>query len=112
MIGKRVLSQEPVTLAEVKELTEARQKEGELTYEQTLTMDYCNKFAKLDKKKAEKLITEVEGLEKLSRRHAISLSDLLPSNADEIKLLFSKEHFVLSDEEISKLLDIVGKYRG
>ncbi|MAF89560.1 MAG: RNA polymerase Rpb4 family protein [archaeon] len=112
MIGKRVLSQEAVSLAEVKEITEARQKEGELTYEQTLTLDYCKKFARIDKKKAEELIAEVEGLDKLSRKHAISLADLLPSNADEIKLLFSKEHFVLSDEEISKILDIVGKYRG
>ena len=51
MIGKRVLSQEAVSLAEVKEITEARQKEGELTYEQTLTLDYCKKFARIDKKR-------------------------------------------------------------
>jgi len=29
-----------------------------------------------------------------------------------VKLIFSKEHFILSDEEIKAILDVLGNYRG
>ena len=47
MIGKKLINSEPISLAEAKELIDARKKEGELSYEQNLTLEYTKKFAKL-----------------------------------------------------------------
>ncbi|MDP7282119.1 MAG: RNA polymerase Rpb4 family protein [Candidatus Undinarchaeales archaeon] len=111
MIGKRALSQEPVSLANVKDIITERKKQGELSYEQNLTLEYCKKFIKLSTKDTAKLIEELVQLEKLNQSHAISLADVMPSNPEEVKLVFAKEHFVLGDEELSQILEILNKYR-
>lgn len=111
MIGKRVVSQTPVPLAEVKEIISKRKKEGELSYEQNLTLEYCKKFSKLSPGDAEKLIEELAKMDKLSRSNTVELADLMPKTADEVKLIFSKEHFVLGDEDISSILELLNKYR-
>jgi len=112
MIGKKLLNQGPQSLADVKEVLEKRKKEGELSYEQNLTLEYCKKFTKLKKKKAVEAIKELAELEKMNEKHAIALIDIMPEKADDVKLIFSKEHFILSDEEIKAILDVLGNYRG
>ena len=111
MIGKRTLSQEPVSLANVKDIITERKKQGELSYEQNLTLEYCKKFSKLSLKDTAKLIEELVQLEKLNKEHAIALTDILPKTAEEVKLIFAKEHFVLGDEDISAIIEILNKYR-
>jgi DNA-directed RNA polymerase subunit F len=111
MIGKKVINQEPVPLAEVKELIAKKKKAGELSYEQNLTLEYCKKFSKLSIKDGATLIEELVQLDKLSKENAIELADLLPKTSDEVKLVFAKEHFVLSDEDVTSILDILSKYR-
>ena len=111
MIGKRIVNQEPLPLAEVKELISKRKKEGELSYEQNLTLEYCKKFSKLSLKDTAKLIEELVQLEKLNKEHAIALTDIMPKTSEEVKLIFAKEHFVLGDEDISAIIEILNKYR-
>lgn len=111
MIGKKIINQEPISLANVKELIEQKKKEGELTYEQNLTLEYCKKFSKLSKRDANALIEELSKIEKVSRKYAIVLADLLPKTPDEIRLIFSKEHFILSEDEIKTILSVLDKYR-
>ena len=111
MIGKKLSSSEPIPLAEVKELIEQRKKEGELSYEQNLTYEYTKKFSKLSSTDARALINELTTIEKITPRHAVELADVFPKNADEIQLLFTKEHFVLSPEEVQNILSILDKYR-
>lgn len=111
MIGKRLLKQDMVSLADVKEIIEKRKKEGELTYEQDLTLEYCKKFSKLSKKDSAALTEELSKLNNVGDRYAVVIADILPQNADELRLIFSREHFILSEEEIKNILSIVEKYR-
>jgi len=111
MIGKCILNQKPLPLAEVKELISKKKKEGELSYEQNLTLEYCKKFSKLSLKDTAKLIEELVQLEKLNKEHAIALTDIMPKTNEEVKLIFAKEHFVLGDEDISEIIEILNKYR-
>lgn len=111
MIGKKLLNQKPLPLAEVESIIQKRKKEGELSYEQNLTLEYCKKFSKLSSKEAKQLIDELAKLEKVNEKYAIILADILPINADEVSMIFAKEHYVLSDEEIQGILEILSKYR-
>ncbi|HIJ97579.1 TPA: DNA-directed RNA polymerase subunit F [archaeon] len=111
MIGKKLTNSEPISLAEAKELIEVRKKEGELSYEQNLTLEYTKKFSKLSADDARALVNELLQIEKLTRVQAIELIDLFPKNLDELRLIFTKEHFVMSDEDLQKILGVLDKYR-
>ncbi len=111
MIGKKLNNTEPVSLAEVKEMIEIRKKEGELGYEQNLTLDYCKKFAKISSDDAKALMNELLQNEKITRRQAVELIDVLPKNIEELRLIFTKEHFIMTDEELQNVLGVINKYR-
>lgn len=111
MIGKRLINSEPISLSEAKELIEVRKKVGELSYEQNLTLEYTKKFAKLSSDDARALMNELLQVERLTRNQAVEIIDLSPKNLDEMRLIFTKEHFVMSDEDLQKILGIIDKYR-
>ena len=111
MIGKKTLNSEPLSLAEAKELIEQRKKEGELSYEQNLTLEYTKKFSKLSSDDARALMNELSQLPNITRRHAVEVADIFPKNLDELRLIFSKEHFTLTDEELQAILALLDKYR-
>ena len=111
MIGKKVINSEPISLSEAKELIEQRKKEGELTYEQNLTLEYTKKFSTLSADDARALLNELIQLKNITRRHAAEIVDLFPKNLDELRLIFSKEHLTFADEELQGILTILDKYR-
>jgi DNA-directed RNA polymerase subunit F len=74
-------------------------------------LEYTKKFSKLNLTNAGKLADELLQIEKLNKAHAVALVDLMPKNADEVRLIFAKERFVLEDGDINKVLEAVNKYR-
>ncbi|HDO19488.1 MAG TPA: RNA polymerase [Thermoplasmatales archaeon] len=103
-----------VSLAEVKNILKRVQKEREeLTYEQKTALRHAETFAKLSVSKTKSLIKELmESIDKLEERHAYKIADLLPTHEDDVKTIFAKERITLGDDEIKKILEIVGKYLG
>lgn len=113
MIGKQTGTANPVPMAVAKKILKAREKDGELHYEQKLAFDYVNKFAVLSVKDAEAILEDLAGLgiARWKPRHGVKIADLLPETEEEIKAIFSKESINLKKEDISKILDVVAKYR-
>jgi len=111
MIGKKTLTEKPVTLAEALEVLEKQKKDGELGYSQRLTYDYAQKFSKLTPKKAKELAAELLKLDNLREHQVVTLVDLMPETKEDIQLIFAKERTRLEDKEIEKVLELVKKYR-
>ena len=111
MIGKRVVSEKPVPLAEVLEMLEKSKKKGDLEYWQRLTYDYGQKFAVLKPSKAESLIKELLKSEKIKEHQAVAIADLLPETKDDLEIIFAKERTKLENEDAKQILEIVKKYR-
>ena len=102
---------EPVTLTEVKNILKKIEKERkELLYEQKIALEHANKFAKLPEKKIKGLITDLKSLDFIQDVHAYKIADLLPVTEDDIKTIFAKERITLKENDIKRVLDIVGKY--
>jgi DNA-directed RNA polymerase subunit F len=99
-----------VTLAEVKDILSDRQKDGELTAEQKLALDHAQKFSRVDSKKARKLVKELTELGFVSEVNAVKIADVLPSTADDVRLVFSKERASVEKKDIEKVLSVVEKY--
>ena len=99
-----------VTLAEVKEILTERQSDGELTAEQKLALEHASKFARTDSKKAKKLVKELVELGFVSEVNATKIADLMPTTADDVRLVFSKERASVEKKDIEKVLSVVQKY--
>ncbi len=115
MIVKQVKGEELLTLAEVKEImmqiAEEREKAGrELRYEQKRALEHAKRFAKLSASDAKKMVEELLKLEKMKSSIAIQISNILPVTKDEVRSVYAKERFTLTEEDLDKILDIVKKY--
>lgn len=99
-----------LTLAEVKDIITERQAEGELTAEQKLALEHAQKFARVDTKKAKKLVKELLELGFVSEVNAVKIADIMPTHADDVRLIFSKERASVEKKDIEKILSVVEKY--
>ncbi|MEZ5333738.1 MAG: RNA polymerase Rpb4 family protein [Methanolobus sp.] len=112
MIVKEVLSEELLTLAEVKgmlhEIMEERLKdEEELGYELRKAINHAEMFSKTSPEKARDLVNKLEELEKMKPEIAIRVADILPQSRDELRSLYAKERFTLTDDELDEMLNLV-----
>lgn len=110
MIGRELKGIRNATLGETKEILETRAGEGDLGFEQQMTLDYAKKFAKLSKEEGAKLMAELMKLEKLNEDAAVKIADILPTDEAQVRIILAKERYSLSQEEIGEVLKIVGKH--
>jgi DNA-directed RNA polymerase subunit F len=110
VIGREVKGIRNSTLGEVKEILEKRAGEGDLGFEQQMTLDYAKKFAKLSKEKANGLVEDLKKIEKLNDDAAVKIADILPTDDAQVRIILAKERYSLSQEEIGEVLKLVGKY--
>jgi DNA-directed RNA polymerase subunit F len=122
MIVKEVLSESVLTLAEAKEILtlqktsgeETKKKEGEeeaeIRYERRKASEHTTKFAKGRAKESRALINELLGLAKMKEGIAIRIADLMPKSPNEVRAIYAKERFTLTEADIEEILDCVAKY--
>jgi DNA-directed RNA polymerase subunit F len=112
MIVKNILSEEILTLAEVKEaLEEIRLRRAdepeELGYELRRAIKHAEIFSHGMGEESRKMAEELSGLEKMTPEIEIKIADIRPKTKDEIRALYAKERFTLSDEDLDAILDVV-----
>ncbi|HPJ30038.1 MAG TPA: RNA polymerase Rpb4 family protein [Methanothrix sp.] len=112
MIVKKILSEDLITLAEVKEaLEEIRLRRAEepeeLGYELRRAIKHAEIFSKSEGTESRKTVEELLGLEKMTPEIATKIADIQPRTKDEIRALYAKERFTLVDEDLNAILDVV-----
>ncbi|WP_292462700.1 RNA polymerase Rpb4 family protein [Methanolobus sp.] len=112
MIVKEILSEELLTLSEVKgilhQIMEERlQNEEELGYELRKAINHADTFAKTSPEKARDLVNNLTALEKMKPEIAVRIADIMPMTRDELRSLYAKERFTLSDTELDQMLEMV-----
>lgn len=114
MIVKSVMQEELLTLAEVKELLDQirlnRAEEEELGYELRRAIRHAEIFAKGTAEESRQMVVELMKLEKMTREIAVKIADVRPITKDELRAVYAKERFTLSEEELDGILEIV--FRG
>jgi DNA-directed RNA polymerase subunit F len=114
MIVKSVLQEDLLTLAEVKELLDQirlkRADEEELGYELRRAIRHADLFAKGTGEESQAMVAELMKLEKMNKQIAVKIADVRPTSKDELRAIYAKERFTLSEEELNSILEIV--FRG
>ncbi len=111
MVGKEIVSEKIVTMADVRKILENLEKKEELEYEQRITLDYSRNFSLVSPTDAKKMAKEInKAIDRLKDSHIATIINILPRNADEIRMLFAKDRYKLEEKEIKSVLSIVEKY--
>jgi DNA-directed RNA polymerase subunit F len=114
MIVKNILKEELLTLAEVRaildEIRTRRASEEELGYELRRAIRHAELFAKGTAEESRLIVEELNKLEKMSPDIAIKIADIRPKTRDELRAIYAKERFNLSEEELDAILEIA--FRG
>lgn len=115
MIVKQIISEELLTLPEVRELLEQikeeREKEDkELGYELRKAMTHAELFSRLDQKKSRELVDALLKLDKMKPEIALRIADILPLSNDEIRSIYAKERYTLTEQELKQILELVTTY--
>lgn len=101
-------------MAEVKEaLDEIRLKradEEELGYELRRAIRHAELFAHGTAEESRRMVEELMKLEKMTQEIAVKIADIRPITKDELRAIYAKERFTLSEEELNGILEIV--FRG
>ncbi len=97
-------------MAEVKEILDQiklnRADEEELGYELRRAMRHAEIFAKGSAEESRLIVEELMKLEKMTSEIAIKIADIRPKTKDELRAIYAKERFTLSEEELDRILDI------
>lgn len=113
---KEVKEFDYITISEAKEIMEEiakkRQERAELLFETRRALKHLRNFAKLPPEKAKELVEELIKLPQVQRRDiAVKLADLMPRIPDEVRIIYAKERFTITPEQIEEILEIIDKYR-
>jgi DNA-directed RNA polymerase subunit F len=104
-----ILSEQPITDAEAKEILEKREKETELKYEQKNALDILRKFSVYPAEKIKKLVEDLRKIEKLRDKQVIAIANLLPEDKDDLRAILQKDYANLTEDEINLILETVKK---
>lgn len=108
MIGKQVVGEKPITLAEVRQLLEKNRKEGEaeeLPFYQKPVYEYAKAFGKTGVKKAQEAFEKLSELG-LDAKTAVRIIDVKPETKEEVRLILEKTKIAAGPEKSKKILDI------
>lgn len=112
-----LMSEEPVTIAEVADILKKKEKqykaEGkEPLYEHKRALEHAKASVRLNKKDSQDLRKKIVELDlDLNPGWVAKIVDLVPESIDDVRAIFAKERFKYGEEDIKKIIDVVDQYR-
>jgi DNA-directed RNA polymerase subunit F len=113
MTDLNVISEEPVTMAQLRDdLKKIHKKEEELNLRANKTLEYLNMFVTIKGSEAKELYGKVEALDipRFKPEHIVKIIDILPASVEELKTVMSGFSITITNENCKKIVDVVAEY--
>jgi len=107
---KRELSENRLTLPQVKKALEAIGEEN-LDQFQRRTLDYVNKFSKVDAKKAEKLLEKLMKEFELDEAEAVQVVNCMPETVDELRIFLAGGRKIIETAKLEAIISLLNENR-
>lgn len=107
------MSEQYVTLAQVRELLEAEAEirgYDNLLQSQKAALDHAQTVCSISLDQANAIIDEVKQIDIVTDAVALKIADLLPRYPEDVRAIFSKERVTLEPAQIQQIIDIVEKH--
>ena len=109
-MGKRELSENRLTLPQVKKLLEAIGEEN-LDQFQRRTLDYANKFSKVDAAKAKKLLEKLVKEFGLEEVEAVQVVNCMPETVDELRVFLAGGRKIIETAKLEAIVSLLNESR-
>jgi len=108
---KEIISEEEVTLPQVKKLLAQRGKEGELSFQQSITLEHAGSFSRMAPAVSVKVVEKILKSYDLNRSQAVQIVNIAPTTIEELKSILSSRSTSLTDEQLIEIVDLIIKNR-
>jgi DNA-directed RNA polymerase subunit F len=109
-MGKRELSENRLTLPQVKKMLEAIGEEN-LDQFQRRTLDYVNKFSKVDAAKAKKLLEKLVKEFDLDEAEAVQVVNCMPETVDELRVFLAGGRKIIETAKLEAIVSLLNESR-
>ncbi|MBM4400868.1 MAG: RNA polymerase Rpb4 [Crenarchaeota archaeon] len=109
-MGKSELSENRLTLPQVKKALEAIGEEN-LDQFQRRTLDYVNKFSKVDAAKAKKLLEKLVKEFGLDEAEAVQVVNCMPETVDELRVFLAGGRKIIETTKLEAIISLLNDNR-
>jgi DNA-directed RNA polymerase subunit F len=109
-MSKRELSETRLALPQVKKVLEAIGEEN-LDQFQRRTLDYVNKFSKLDAEAAEKLLEKLVKEFGLDEAEAVQVVNCMPETVDELRVFLAGGRKIIETAKLEAIVSLLNESR-
>lgn len=112
MADVKILSEAPINSYQLKkELEKIKKRDNELNFRANRTEEYLNQTAS-DVKDAEELFNKLVKLNipRLKEQHVHKIIDIMPTTANELKVVLQSYTVSVNNESIKKIVDAINEF--
>ena len=109
-MSKRELSENRLTLPQVKKVLESIGEEN-LDQFQRRTLDYVNKFSKVESEKAEELLQRLVKEYELDEAEAVQIINCMPETVDELRVFLAGGKKIIEAQKLSQIVELLSENR-
>ncbi|MDR2698900.1 MAG: RNA polymerase Rpb4 family protein [Candidatus Methanoplasma sp.] len=104
------MSEQYITLAEVRDLLTEEHEKRDLQNSQKAAMEHARTVSPLSAENARKIVEEIRAIGGVTEYAAVKIADLLPRYPEDVRAIFSKERINIEPKAIEQIIEAVGKY--
>jgi len=109
-MSKREVSENRLTLPQVKKVLETIGEEN-LDQFQRRTLDYVNKFSKVDPEKAEELLQTLVKEYEIDEAEAIQIINCMPETVDELRVFLAGGRKIIETAKLHSIVALLNENR-
>lgn len=109
-MSKREVSESRLTMPQVKKILETIGEEN-LDQFQRRTLDYVNKFSKVDPDKAEELLQKLVNEFEIDEFEAVQIVNCMPETVDELRVFLAGGKKIIEAQKLSQIVELLNEYR-
>ena len=109
-MSKREVSENRLTLPQVKKVLETIGEEN-LDQFQRRTLDYVNKFSKVDPEKAEELLQTLVKEYEIDEAEAIQIINCMPETVDELRVFLAGGRKIIETQKLHAIVSLLNENR-
>ena len=109
-MGKRELGENRLALPQVRKVLESIGEEN-LDQFQRRTLDYVNKFSKVDAKTAEKLLEKLINEFDLEEAEAVQVVNCMPQTVDELRVFLAGGRKIIETAKLKAIVSLLNDSR-